>query len=151
MNHNDWRDYRAFIFAGVLLFVVVLVVGGMATLGIGLFKKETADFRGGVAATEQVHANGAYRIAAYDQFFNRCAEIQSKEATIAFLTTEAKDATPDRVAQINSTLTAVRAGRAADIARYNADAAKTDTLANFLASSLPYSIDPTQDHTTCAK
>lgn len=136
---------------GTAAVVVALVVGGMAVFGIGWFKKETADFRGSVAATERVHANGAYRIAAYDQFFDRCAGVQAKEATIAALKQERTTASEGRQQQIDATLTAVRSARAQDITRYNADAAKTDTVGNFLASNLPYSLDVNQENTTCAR
>lgn len=131
--------------------LLILVVAGGAVLGIGLFRKATADFRGDVAATERIHANGAYRIAAYEQFFDRCASIQAKEATVRMLEDERQSArSDDRIQQIDMTLTAVKAARANDIARYNADAAKTDTAANFHASSLPFRIDLNQETTTCA-
>lgn len=140
----------ALLLGGAALLVAA-VIGGMAVFGLGWFKKTTADFRGSVAATERVHASGAYRIAAYDQFFDRCAGVQAKEATIAALEQERATANEARQQQIDATLTAVRSSRAQDIARYNADASKTDTVGNFLASNLPYSLDVNQESTTCAR
>lgn len=135
----------AAVVVGVLLLVLALI------FGVGMIRKATADFRGDVAATERVHANGAYRITAYEQFFDRCAAIQAKEATIRNLEEERKVARDEgRVAQIDMTLTAVKSARANDIARYNADSAKTDTEANFKASNLPYRINENMENTTCA-
>jgi hypothetical protein len=133
--------------AAAIAAVVILPVAGI--YGVGFLKKETADFRGGVSATESVKANGAYRIAAYDQFFDLCGQVQAKEGTIAILQEELLTATPERAAVITPTIAGIKAGRQSDIAQYNSDASKTDTKANFLASSLPYSLNINQE-TTCA-
>lgn len=135
------------IVAGIL---GIILIGIGAFFGITQFKKLTADYRGSAAATEQIHANGNYRIAKYNDFFDRCAAIQAKEATIVALREELTTAGPERKAIIESSLTGLIAGRATDIARYNAEAAKTDTAANFLASNLPHYIDQTKDRTSCA-
>lgn len=142
---NRWHPIA--IGAAVIALVIGIPLG--AIFLVGALKKGTADFRGDVAVTESVKANGAYRIAAYESFFNRCAEIQAKEATIAALKEELVTADNDRAFQIRATLTGVNSGRASDIARYNADARKTDTQASFLASTLPFQIDPTQEKTLC--
>lgn len=135
----------------IVLTIAILVGLGLATMySMGWLRKETADFRGGVAATEQIHANSAYRIAAYDKFFDDCAAIQGKEAQLAALRTEQATATGQRAEIVAATITGVTAARATQIAQYNADAAKSDTAANFLSSSLPFYIESTKEHTTCA-
>lgn len=133
--------------AGILIVGLAL----MAVFGVGLFQKETAGFRGSVEATEIIQGDGTYRIAAYDQFFNRCSEIQAKEATLDALKSERDTTSPSesRLHEINATITAVTAARASDIARYNTDAAKAGTIAQFKSSTLPFSIDVTQENTTC--
>lgn len=135
----------------IVFAVVAIVAIALASMyAMGFLKKETADFRGGVAATERIHADAAYRIAAYDKFFDDCAAIQSKDAQLAALRTEAQTATGQRADIVAATITAVTAARATQIAQYNADAAKSDTAANFLSSSLPFYIAPTQEHISCA-
>lgn len=158
MSNSQWKEDAKEISAGMIsLYVlggIVILVGlawaAMATFSFGLYSKATADFRGDVAMTEKVHADGNFRIAAYDHFFDACAEIQAKEGTIAALKDElAMGPTPERASIVQSTITGVTAARNADISRYNGDAAKTDTMAAFKASSLPFRIDPTQEKTQC--
>ncbi|WP_052071037.1 hypothetical protein [Rhodococcoides fascians] len=131
--------------------VIVVALGAVLIFGTGLFKKATANFRGDVAATEKIVANGSYRIAAYDQFFDLCASIQGKEATLAALKAEqAAGLTGERAYTVPSNIVALTGSRIADIAQYNADAAKTATAGQFQSSALPYRLDPTQENTTCA-
>lgn len=151
MNRDDARAIGWLTILGIGLLVVGLVVAGMAVLGVGFFKKSTADFRGGVAATEQVQANGAYRIAAYDHFFDLCAQIQGKESQLAALRTEQASATGQRAEIVAATITGVSAARGTQIAQYNADASKAGTLAQFQSSALPFTINPAQETTTCAR
>jgi len=137
------------------LFAITVVIGvGVLMIWLGAIgvRKLTADFRGSAAQTEQVHADGAYRIAAYDSFFNQCAAIKTKEASLAALRAELTASpapSPERAAQLNTFVTAVRISRAEAITRYNADAAKAGTKAQFLAATLPHQIDPNQENTTC--
>lgn len=146
-------DRNGFRFGAVTLSIVAAAVGCAvaAFFIVTIFRTETADFRGGAAQTEQVHADGSYRIAAYDAFFAQCAGIQAKEGALTALKAELADAatTPERASQLRAIITAVTASRRADIATYNTDAAKWGTKAQFLSSTLPYDIDPNQEHTTC--
>lgn len=137
-------------FTAIVVGIVVITVGAIYL--VGTLKKETADFRGGVDATESVHASGAYRIAAYDQFFNLCASIQAQEAQISVMTDElGSPLTPvDRQQILRASLTGLQGARNANIAQYNADASKADTRGNFLASNLPYQINRMVPQTTCA-
>lgn len=128
--------------AGIAI-IVLLALGIM--WGTGTFSKETANFRGGVAATEKVFANGANRIAAYEKFYNLCASVEAKEATIKNIEAEnANPLTSDERKQTNLiTLTALKSSRSQAVTQYNADANKTDTQANFQASNLPYMLSET--------
>ena len=132
--------------AGVALLVGVFLA---SIFIVGTLQKGTADFRGGVAATESVKANGAYRIAAYEKFYDQCAAVQGFETTIEALENELPTATPERQAIIQSTLTGLQSARGNAIFQYNADARKTDTQANFKSSTLPFQLDPNQEKTTC--
>lgn len=150
MNRNTRSEFReAMVWIAIGLVVIVVAVG--VYFAFAVLRKQSADFRGDVAATERVKADGAYRIAAYDEFFNRCAGIQGKEATLAALKAELKTNPPaDRISQIQASITAITGSRAADIAQYNANAAKTATSGQFMSSNLPYQLDPNQEKTTCA-
>ena len=134
-----------------LAIVVVLAVGAMALFGFGLFNRSTADFRGTNSQIEQTKGDGTYRIGAYERFYGLCASVQDDEASIDSLKEELKTDPPaDRVVQINASLTALRSNRAENINRYNADARKSATLAQFKASDLPHELDKTAEETTCA-
>jgi hypothetical protein len=150
---HTWRgSINALIIAAGVL-VVVLVVTAVATGGFGLFSQKSANFRGETSKKNRVEGNGAYRIAAYDQFFNLCASVQTNETNIASLRQELNDKEnpPDAYAksQIATNITANRNQRNASINQYNVDARKSYTLAQFRDSKLPYQLDPNQETTTC--
>lgn len=138
-------------FAAVIALVLVLVLASMWIFGWGFVSRTTADYRGGTDATEQVHADGGYRIAAYEYFYDLCAAVQTKEDEIGFQESEL-DTKPSasRAEQIQSNLTALRNKRAELINEYNAESAKADTKANFKASDLPFRLDVDAKETKCA-
>lgn len=145
-----WRGGSWVIGLAVVAIVVMLVVGLMWAFGFGLFSRATANERGGTQVREKTVADGNYRIAQYDHFFDLCASVQSDEDTIEQLGTElADDLTPERASQIKSTLTAVRSNRAESINQYNADARKAGTAGQFRDSALPYQLDKKAEATTC--
>lgn len=113
------------------------------------FRWVTAEPRGKLEAREQIQS-GPFRIAAYDLFFNRCAQIQADEATIIALKEELKtNPSQSRVEQINASITALRSGRAEKINQYNADARKDYTIGQFRASALPYQLFIESEVTEC--
>jgi hypothetical protein len=136
--------------AAAVVLVVILAVSLMAVLGVGWFQRGTADFRGKVAATNQVRADGSYRIAAYDHFYDLCAGVQTDEARIKNTLDELKVTTdPTRKGVLLANLDAQRNKRSEDINQYNADAHKADTVGHFKASDLPYQLDPNKEETKC--
>ncbi len=139
------------IVVAALAIVVALAIGVMALFGFGLFNRSTADYRGRNSQIEQTKGDGTYRIAAYERFYGLCASVQDDEASVESLEEELKTDPPaDRVVQVNASLTALRSSRAEKINRYNADARKSATLAQFKASDLPHELDKTAEETTCA-
>lgn len=129
--------------------LVALILGSI--YGVGWIKQITADFRGETEQKEQTIADGSYRIAAYEHFFDLCAAVQTKEASIAALESElTSDPSQSRTEQINASITALVASRADLINQYNADATKEDTRANFHSSDLPYRLDTETESTQCA-
>jgi hypothetical protein len=132
-------------------FVLLLLLATMWVFGWGFFAQQTAEFRGETQKREQVEASGAFRVGAYDHFFDLCTSVQSNEATIDALTDEL-DTNPSaaRKEQINASLTALRANRATSIAQYNNDASKDYTIGQFRDAGLPPRLDATSEVTTCA-
>lgn len=138
------------IATAALVIATVLAVALMWVFGVGFFSKTTAETRGQTEARERTVADGAYRIAAYEQFFDLCTAVQNQEATIAALDLElATSPSASRVEQINATLTALRANRGALINEYNADARKEATVAQFHASNLPAELNTSTKETSC--
>ena len=153
MNIRRMHNERGALSVGAgitlgILVLALLVVGGFA------FKWVTAEPRGALSQREKTIANGDYRIAAYDSFFDQCGAIQAKEDQIR----QTEDRKPDDKSgsaggftstQKDAILLALKNSRAEMVRSYNADAAKADTKANFLASSLPYQIDIDNYNTIC--
>lgn len=136
-----------------VVLVVVLIIGAMYLFGFGLFQRGTADFRGGTEQIEKTKGSGDYRIASYDHFFNLCASVQSKEATIDALEKELSrkpDPSESRTEQIYAAITANEAIRAETINQYNVDAKKEATVGQFRASNLPYELNANAKETQCA-
>jgi hypothetical protein len=133
----------------ILVIIAMIVVALVGVFGFGWFQRTTADYRGKTEQIEQIQGDGSYRIAAYDNFYNLCAAVQSAEVSIDNVQREL-DASPDaqRKVVLRATLTALKNNRASLIAQYNADARKEDTAGAFRASDLPYQIDMKGD-TTC--
>lgn len=132
-------------------FWIVLVSGVivlLTLLGLG-WRYVLAEPKGKVQAREQIQS-GSSRIAAYNHFFDLCAQVQSDEATISSLNQELTTGPSEsRRGQIQASLTALRSARAEKINQYNADARKDYTIGQFRSSGLPYTLDPTAEATQC--
>lgn len=132
------RNQRGEISVGL---AVVLGVVGLVVLVVGgyLIQYYTADARGAVDQREKTRADGNYRIAAYDKFFDQCSAIQAKELTIDGL--DAREVSPEFTQGMkDAAITAQQNTRISLITQYNADAAKEDTRGHFQSSNLPYTI-----------
>lgn len=87
----------------------------------------------------------------YERFFDRCADVQALEQQRDAITDELESTTdPDRITRLQSARQAVNSQRARTISQYNAD---TDApTRNFLLSEgLPDRLDPSAEHTECAR
>lgn len=144
---SNWKIYdretrRVGWRAGVLVIVVVVFC---VLLGLGLagVKWVTAPFRGAVDQREKTVADGDYRIAAYDEFFNSCEAIAAKERIISrYKDEQAAAATEADRVRLGAAILAESNIRDEMIADYNADAGKAGTRGQFRASELPFKIDP---------
>ncbi|GAA2426354.1 hypothetical protein GCM10010191_43600 [Actinomadura vinacea] len=137
---------------GVVVLVVGLVLGLMYVFGWGFFAQTTAPWRGATEKRERVEGSGSYRIAAYNHFFDLCAQVQSDEASVRNLRRElTSNPKPgdERAMQINASITALENNRAENINQYNADAAKKYTEGQFRSSGLPYRLVLSTKETQC--
>lgn len=129
----------------------VIVIGALVLLlalpvGVWGFRVLTADAKGEGDQRIQTRGDANYRIAAYDRFFDLCASIQALEDQLGVMRAD-KSLPPDQRA---TNILALTNQRNTLIRQYNADAAKADTRGHFLSSDLPYSIDTSQETTSCA-
>lgn len=135
------------IVSAVVIAVAIILA---SVYGGGLLQRMTADFRGETDQIEQTQADADYRISAYDQFYDKCAGIQTIESKIANLSDELEEAEDEqRKSVLNTSITASKNKRAELINDYNADARKEATRGQFKASELPYEIDIEGETTTC--
>lgn len=136
----------AFI-VGVALLIGIGLVG---VFGYGWFIDTTANRSGKTQVKQQINGNGAYRIAAYDSFFNQCADVQTDEVRIQAIEDELTTTTDaQRKIVLQASLTAAKIKRGDDINGYNADSSKAATKAQFKASDLPFTLDSTEKVTIC--
>jgi hypothetical protein len=149
---RDGLRVSGWVIGGAAVVIIVsLVIGAMALFGFGLFNRATADFRGTNEQIEKTRADGDYRIAAYDHFYDLCASVQTAENEIKNSEDEldeTKDAT--RRSQIRANITAQKNSRAEKINDYNADARKEGTQGQFRASDLPYQLNVNEEETQCS-
>jgi hypothetical protein len=142
---SRWR-----LFGGGLLAIIVFLALIVTLTTVGLVWRYVIAEPRGKVQQEEIIQEGQHRIAAYDRFFNLCAQVQSDEATIVALQDELKTNPPEsRITQINASITALRSGRAEKINQYNVDARKEGTSAQFRSDHLPFQLDITQERTLC--
>lgn len=131
---------------GLLALLATVSIG--LTLFTGGVQWVTAPFRGAVAEREATVANAHYRIGTKASFYNRCASVQTKEATIRNLEEELETADEGRAGRIQTSLTATRASRAEAINQYNADAMNENKEA-LRSDNLPELLDIDNFETEC--
>lgn len=154
------RIAGASIGVGVLCVIVAVGMFFIAVLGVyadNWFAHLTSDTKGDTEKLSLVEAQGEFRIAAYDHFFNLCTSIQEKEATIRGQKQELEtNPSPARVEQINANLGVLQAQRDSLINQYNNDGAKDYTIGQygpkelFGGTTLPYPLSLQAEETTCA-
>ncbi|MGW2052142.1 hypothetical protein ACWCPF_44595 [Streptomyces sp. NPDC001858] len=135
----------AWAVAGVLGLAVLYVIGVFAFGGAAWI---TAPFRGEVDKRENTVASGEFRQTTYEVFFDLCAAVQNAEGTIQALEEERKTASETRTAQIDQSITALKATRIESVNEYNSKAAQEHRTA-FRDKDLPYRLDTAAERTTC--
>ncbi|MFE4175954.1 hypothetical protein ACFRR7_28575 [Streptomyces sp. NPDC056909] len=132
--------------SGVIGLAVLYVIGAFAFGGAGWI---TAPFRGEAEKRENTVGSGEFRQTTYEEFFDLCGAVQNAEGTIQALQEERKAASGTRTAQIDQSITALKATRIESVNAYNARAAQ-EHRAPFRDKDLPYRLDATAERTTCA-
>lgn len=132
--------------AWLLGIIALVVLAGAIFFGIRWVMAEPS---GKLQARESIQS-GPNRIAAYNLFFDRCAAVQTDEATIKALKGELSTGPSEsRRDQINATLVALVGSRAEKINQYNADARKDYTIGQFRSSGLPFQLSIESEATVC--
>lgn len=126
---------------GGLIIVLTFVFGGASWI--------TAPFRGEVEKREKTVASGDFRIGSYQRYFELCTAVQNAEASIKALNEEAVSAGELRKAQIATSITALKANRAASVNEYNSLSAQEHKVA-FKDANLPAVLGFTDGPTTCS-
>ena len=129
------------VFFAAVGIVVTLVSGGTSWL--------TAPFRGEVDAREETVADGAYRNATYNEFYNLCVSVQTAEDSLDSLQMELdQGVTESRATRIQQSMTALRNSRSESINEYNA-AVRQETKSFMKDNDLPESLDVNEYGTAC--
>lgn len=143
------RTQKGLLANAVGWIAAILAVSALVAGAVWGWRYVTAPAAGKVSARQQINS-GAYRIAAYNHFFDVCAAVQTDESRLAAQRAELVGASPDDASRIRANIAGISSDRADAINEYNADAAKGYTLGQFRASGLPYRLDQTKEHTLCA-
>ena len=120
-----WKIALGCIAAVVIIFVLIFAISGIS--------QGTAEIRGGTDAREKTVGNGSYRIAAYDQFYDLNAAVETLEGQIC--TMKSAEGLPANQRATN--VLALTNQRTALVNEYNNDAEKAGTIGQFRASNLP--------------
>lgn len=148
MKRDEWReaDRDGARIAVRVVAVIVLII--LIVVAIWALTVAWAPWKGAGDQRKATEGNAQYRIAAYDEFYNSCEAIAAKERIIERYEEQVEGATGAEKARLDAAIMAESNVRDEMIADYNADARKADTRGKFLASDLPYQIDP-EGTTTC--
>lgn len=125
----------------VIVFLVITVGGGVfAAYYDNWFSSVTAEPRGQKGMRENTQANGSFRQAAYERFFDLCTSAMTSQQQMTALNVELKTADADRAAQIRTSLTALTGSMNEAVNKYNAEANEFHRSA-FLDKNLPYPLN----------
>lgn len=147
MEGNSFARAIVVVAVGAALLVAVVWSGIYV---VGSMQRSTADYRGGTQKKERVEADGDYRIAQYDHFYELCSSIQAKNEQIENTKGQLKYTDdPDDEDKLNASVLALENSKEELVQEYNADAASNGTKGKYRASDLPYQIDPDDEEVQC--
>lgn len=127
--------------------LAALLVLPFAIWGISV---TTADLFGRGNAYKRIHGSATYRIAAYDHFYDLCAQARTLQQNAA-LTRRLLHTAPAADRQRQLTNLQAQTNQVNELTNtYNADARKAATAGAFRASDLPYQLNPAQEITCTA-
>ena len=143
MTYYEPQSQKA-LFGNIVLWVLgigalVLLIGAIS-FGISWI---TAGPSGALQARQQIKS-GAFRIQAYNHFFDECASVQTLDEALNESYSELKTAKGDDVTRIRINIGAQLNDRNDAANQYNADTHKNYTVGQYKSSGLPYEIGPYQ-------
>lgn len=136
---------------GRILLVVGLGIGliyGIIYVG-GKIMSDTADFRGKVNQKERVKADGDYRIANYDMFYDLCGDIEAKNRQIENTEEQLRFVDGENKDKLQGSKFALEQQKEEMVQDYNSRSASNGTRGQYRASDLPYKIDPEDKEISC--
>ncbi|MGW5122998.1 hypothetical protein ACWEQ7_02855 [Streptomyces sp. NPDC004069] len=137
----------------ILGITALAVCSLVAIFAFGGISQLTAPFRGETDKRNRTEGNGAFRLSAYEEFFDLCASVQTSEAQMKALQDELDDKdhppTVERAERIRTSITAVKSSRSESITTYNAKAGQEHRQA-FQDANLPARLDINDQETQCA-
>lgn len=133
-------------------FLVGVLALAAIVAAVLLIRWMAAPANGAVEQREQTIGSGAYRISAYDRFYDDCGAARTTQQNLASAKVQAQEARNEgadagRLMQLDANVTALQNTLNGQVNSYNADARKADTRAHFRASDLPYQLDPSKEIT----
>lgn len=137
---------KVFLMVVGILLAIILIVGGSWA-----FRYYTAEIRGTVDAEEQLESSQS-RISRYEEFFNLCATVQTRERALQAQKERlinSPHADSRELSRIRSNIAALESQRERAINTYNARASQAYTSGRFKASNLPHRLDPSKEKTQC--
>ena len=144
-SDNPSRVVRGGMSRGLLVFIVLLIVGGLVGAAVWIIGVATSDINGrGEAIIQKNSANN--RIAAQQTFEDLIADIKASDRKLDQAAADKKANPSDSTAATNYTGLVNHCQDT--VGTYNADA-RHYTAAQFRASDLPAQIDPLDPTTDC--
>lgn len=122
----------------LLILAVTFVSGSMSII--------TAPFRGEVEKNERIEADGDYRIAAYDQFYDMCTDAQSLQGQIENQEGQiASTSDPEVKERLQMGKLGMEQQLESVVNKYNNQSQQDYTKGQFKDSNLPYELDTEQE------
>ncbi|CCK24951.1 hypothetical protein BN159_0572 [Streptomyces davaonensis JCM 4913] len=137
---------RGWAVGGIIGLAMLYVIGVFAFGGAGWV---IAPFDGSEDERETTVEPAEFSRTTYEEFADLCEAVRNAEGTIEALREERESASTVRATQIDQSITALKATRIESVNDYNSKAAREEP-APFRDQDLPYRLDATAKHTTCA-
>lgn len=134
---------------GVGIFLLVLLLIALLSVGGWVWRYYTAEPKGIVDAEEQIQS-GDNRIDKYNKFYDLCASTQRQKRSLEAQKETLEQVDDDEKSRIRQNIAGLQAQIQGTVSQYNALSTREYTAGQFRASNLPYKLSVEGD-TTCAQ